>query len=181
MTYSFPLSSVDHLCPSAPPGPSWSTDDNGNEYVIVELVPYGSLDKVLASQGPSLRNRSKLMMCEQICHAMCELAAEGVAHRDLAARNILVQSMQPVHVKVSDFGLARVAPPLELPVGPAQAAGAAGGGAAPDGDPAGLGGGGGVARGPAGKGGAQDSSLVPVRWSAPEVLRSGGGWSEKSD
>lgn len=67
---------------------------------MCELVPFGSLDKVLAHFGPSLRNRSKLMMCEQICHAMSELASEGVLHRDLAARNILVQSMQPVHIKV---------------------------------------------------------------------------------
>eukprot|EP00198_Chlamydomonas_reinhardtii_P000564 XP_001689899.1 predicted protein [Chlamydomonas reinhardtii] len=79
----------------------WSTDTRGNEYVVCELVPFGSLDKVLAHFGPSLRNRSKLMMCEQICHAMSELASEGVLHRDLAARNILVQSMQPVHIKAA--------------------------------------------------------------------------------
>ncbi|EFJ42275.1 hypothetical protein VOLCADRAFT_47055, partial [Volvox carteri f. nagariensis] len=83
-----------------------------------------------------------LMMCEQICHAMCEMASAGVLHRDLAARNILVQSMQPVHV--SDFGLAR----RLLHVGSAAAS---------------------------------TGSLVPVRWSAPEVLRTGAGWSEKSD
>ncbi len=82
----------------------WATDGRGNEYVVVELVSFGSLDKVLAQFGPALRNRSKLMMCEQICHAMCALAAEGVLHRDLAARNILVQSMQPVHVKVGCKG-----------------------------------------------------------------------------
>ncbi len=79
---------------------SWSTDLHGNEYILVEFMHFGSLDKCLANFGPSLRNRSKLLMCEQICHAMCELASEGVLHRDLAARNILVQSMQPVHVKV---------------------------------------------------------------------------------
>lgn len=39
-------------------------------------------------------------LCLQICSAMCELIEEGVLHRDLAARNILVQSMDPVHIKV---------------------------------------------------------------------------------
>ncbi|GIL49207.1 hypothetical protein Vafri_5351 [Volvox africanus] len=162
----------------------WSTDHRGNEYIVVELVPFGSLDKVLAQFGHSLRNRSKLMMCEQICHAMCELASEGVLHRDLAARNILVQAMQPVHVKVSDFGLAHVSPQHQEPV--------SGGGGGDDG--------GGCDDGrpddrcksthwqppqqqqqkrrQAVKGSA---SLVPVRWSAPEVLHKGGCWSEKSD
>lgn len=88
-----------HTAPFSTPH-SWSTDLHGNEYILVEFMPFGSLDKCLANFGPSLRNRSKLLMCEQICHAMCELASEGVLHRDLAARNILVQSMQPVHVKV---------------------------------------------------------------------------------
>jgi len=44
--------------------------------------------------------RDKLAICEQICGAMCELVTEGVLHRDLAARNILVQSLEPVHIKV---------------------------------------------------------------------------------
>lgn len=78
----------------------WSSDDKGNEYMVLELVALGSLDKLLLAYGNVIRTRAKLTMCEQICSAMCELAAEGVLHRDLAARNILVQSMDPVHVKV---------------------------------------------------------------------------------
>jgi FMS-like tyrosine kinase 1 len=35
-----------------------------------------------------------------------ELALEGIWHRDLATRNILVSSLDPVNIKVSDFGLA---------------------------------------------------------------------------
>ncbi|GLI61355.1 hypothetical protein VaNZ11_003718 [Volvox africanus] len=162
----------------------WSTDHRGNEYIVVELVPFGSLDKVLAQFGRSLRNRSKLMMCEQICHAMCELASEGVLHRDLAARNILVQAMQPVHVKVSDFGLARVSPEHQEPVSSGCGGGDDGGGC-DDGRPDDR-----CKsthwqpqqqqqkRRQAVKGSA---SLVPVRWSAPEVLHNGGCWSEKSD
>ncbi|GIL73891.1 hypothetical protein Vretifemale_3998 [Volvox reticuliferus] len=155
----------------------WSTDHRGNEYIVVELVPFGSLDRVLAQFGRSLRNRSKLMMCEQICHAMCELVSEGVLHRDLAARNILVQAMQPVHVKVSDFGLARVSSQHQEP---ASSGGGDGGGCddAPRDD---------SCKSmqlqqqrlrQAVKGGA---SLVPVRWSAPEILHERGCWSEKSD
>lgn len=85
----------------------WSDDGAGNEYVVMELVPLGSLDKVLARGGSGLDTHAKLAMCEQICSAMCALCCEGVLHRDLAVRNILVQSLSPVHIKVSDFGLAR--------------------------------------------------------------------------
>ena len=35
------------------------------------------------------------------------LIREGIVHADLAARNIFVQSVNPVHVKVGDFGLSR--------------------------------------------------------------------------
>lgn len=75
--------------------------------MVVELVPLGSLDKLLAQYGPYMRTRSKLSMCEQIAAAMAELARQGVLHGDLAARNVLVASIDPVHVKVSDFGLSR--------------------------------------------------------------------------
>lgn len=78
---------------------------------------------------------------------------------------------------MSDFGLARVAPAydgtdsgrlIKLPGqgpdsgGPGQQAGAAGARARPQGP-------------------VEEDALVPVRWCAPEVLRTGGGWSEKSD
>mmetsp|Transcript_15140 Transcript_15140/g.32841 ORF Transcript_15140/g.32841 Transcript_15140/m.32841 type:complete len:833 (-) Transcript_15140:517-3015(-) len=86
----------------------WTTDNKGNEYMVMELVKLGSLDKLLLAFGNAIRTRARLAMCEQVCSAMCELADEGVLHRDLAARNILVSSMEPVHVKVTDFGLASV-------------------------------------------------------------------------
>ena len=59
----------------------WSEDEKGNEYMILELVRLGSLDKLLLAYGHAIRSRSKLNMCEQICSAMCELASEGVLHR----------------------------------------------------------------------------------------------------
>lgn len=92
----------------------WTTDLNGNEYMVMEFVKLGSLDKILIQYGDLLRTRAKLCMCEQICSAMCELAGEGVLHCDLAARNILMQSIDPVHVKVSDFGLAHT-PSIKSP------------------------------------------------------------------
>jgi serine/threonine protein kinase len=67
---------------------------------VLELVALGSLDRVLLHLQDVLRVHVKLSMCEQICAGMAELAQEGVLHRDLAARNVLVQSIDPAHVKV---------------------------------------------------------------------------------
>ena len=85
------------------PGCRWSTDSSGNEYMVMELVPLGGLDQLLLRIGELLRTRVKLSTCGQICAAMVELAAKGVMHRDLAARNVLVQSIDPVHVKVREW------------------------------------------------------------------------------
>lgn len=64
-------------------------------------MPLGSLDRILLRFGEVLRIRMKLTIAEQVAAAMAELSSEGVLHRDLAARNVLVQSLDPVHVKVS--------------------------------------------------------------------------------
>ncbi len=78
----------------------WATDEQGNEYLVVELVRHGALDKLLTVHGRKLHTACKLTMCEQVCSAMNELAGEGILHRDLAARNILLHSTKPFHVKV---------------------------------------------------------------------------------
>lgn len=40
----------------------WSADHAGNEYVIMELVPLGSLDKILAQFGHFLRSSAKFQV-----------------------------------------------------------------------------------------------------------------------
>lgn len=69
-------------------------------------MPLGSLDKILLRFGVVLRTSMKMSMAEQIAAAMAELSSEGVLHRDLAVRNVLVQSLEPVHVKVGTASLA---------------------------------------------------------------------------
>ncbi|KAI0054592.1 kinase-like protein, partial [Artomyces pyxidatus] len=36
------------------------------------------------------------------------LHGQGIAHRDIKLENILMQSLEPLYVKVADFGLAKV-------------------------------------------------------------------------
>jgi serine/threonine protein kinase len=43
----------------------------------------------------------------QIASAMATLSADGIIHGDLACRNVLVAGLNPVQVKVADFGQAK--------------------------------------------------------------------------
>jgi hypothetical protein len=45
---------------------SWSTDDAGNEYLVMELLPLGSLDGVLRSIGSRLLTQTKMTIIEQV-------------------------------------------------------------------------------------------------------------------
>ncbi|KAJ9524658.1 hypothetical protein QJQ45_024263 [Haematococcus lacustris] len=89
----------------------WSQDDNGSEYIVMELAAHGSLDVLLQQQGHTLRTADKMVLCEQVCAAMRALAVEGVKHGNLAASSVLVHSTQPWIVKVAGFELAE---PVDL-------------------------------------------------------------------
>ncbi|KXZ54011.1 hypothetical protein GPECTOR_5g122 [Gonium pectorale] len=89
----------------------WSADEAGNEYLVTELLQLGSLDAVLRSIGRQLLTQTKMTIVEQVVSACLELSHEGLVHGDLAARNLLVKSLEPPHVKLADFGLARPAAP----------------------------------------------------------------------
>eukprot|EP00803_Ostreobium_quekettii_P002341 evm.model.scf_47.1 EVM.evm.TU.scf_47.1 scf_47:4525-13989(-) len=89
----------------------WTQDQKGNEYIVMELIRGGSLDKFLRQRAGQTSLECKVAICDQICQAMSQLAKENVLHRDLAARNVLVQSLKPPCVKVSDFGLSKYVSP----------------------------------------------------------------------
>ena len=79
----------------------WSADESGNEYLVMELLPLGSLDAVLRCIGRQLLTQTKMTVVEQLASACLELAHEGLIHGDLAARNLLVKSLEPPHVKLA--------------------------------------------------------------------------------
>jgi serine/threonine protein kinase len=54
------------------------------------------------SHAHELNRRS---IVQQICGAMVAVASKGVVHRDLAAHNVLVFNDNPIHVKLTDFGM----------------------------------------------------------------------------
>ena len=75
--------------------------------MVIELLPSGDLLKLLRSSGENMEPDERVSVIEQIAAAMAHLEKHRIVHRDLAARNILVQSVRPVVVKLSDVGMAR--------------------------------------------------------------------------
>jgi serine/threonine-protein kinase len=80
--------------------------EGGDElpYLVMELIRGRSLD-VLMRDGPLATDRA-LRIMEQVARALAAAHAAGVVHRDLKPSNVMVD--EDDHVKVLDFGLARL-------------------------------------------------------------------------
>ncbi|KAL2064731.1 hypothetical protein VTL71DRAFT_3869 [Oculimacula yallundae] len=68
----------------------------------LEYLSFGSLD----GQQDITRDES-LTILRQSLNALTSVHEAGIAHRDIKPENILVQSRHPLHIKLSDFGLAK--------------------------------------------------------------------------
>ena len=90
------------MCTAAP---------DGQELLLTELAPYGSLDEYLERHEHEVTLAHKLVIMQQVCGGMVALTAAGLIHRDLAMRNVLVFAFDAALpgatvVKITDFGLA---------------------------------------------------------------------------
>jgi len=82
--------------------------DGPNTIIVMEFIREGSLDRYLQVNRHNLDYPKQLFGYSQnIVDGMEYLSHNNIIHRDLAARNILVADQETV--KISDFGLARVA------------------------------------------------------------------------
>ena len=87
---------------------------SGNQCLLMEFAPQGSLDQVLnkaADADVDVSRSVRIAIGVQVADAMVHLDLYKVIHRDLAARNVLVFGFdaldwKAVHVKVTDYGLA---------------------------------------------------------------------------
>ncbi|OAT03291.1 CAMK protein kinase [Blastomyces gilchristii SLH14081] len=82
--------------------------DNRWIYIIMEYVPGGELSAYL-NQCHHLAEEQVKTISRQILHALQYLHRRKITHRDIKPDNILIQSFDPLHVKLSDFGLSKVA------------------------------------------------------------------------
>lgn len=74
--------------------------------LIMEYLPLGSLDR--QHYICSITHEETIVLLFQCLEALEYLhATKGISHRDLKPGNILVQSRNPLHVKLCDFGLAK--------------------------------------------------------------------------
>ncbi|XP_061093564.1 epidermal growth factor receptor-like isoform X2 [Conger conger] len=74
--------------------------------LITQLMPYGCLLDYVKENKDNIGSKYLLNWCVQIAKGMSYLEERHLVHRDLAARNVLVKT--PQHVKITDFGLARL-------------------------------------------------------------------------
>ncbi|XP_009991832.1 PREDICTED: LOW QUALITY PROTEIN: receptor tyrosine-protein kinase erbB-2 [Chaetura pelagica] len=74
--------------------------------LVTQLMPYGCLLDYVRENKDRIGSQDLLNWCVQIAKGMSYLEEVRLGHRDLAARNVLVKS--PNHVKITDFGLARL-------------------------------------------------------------------------
>lgn len=74
--------------------------------LITQIMPFGCLLDYVRENKDNTGSQSLLNWCVQIAKGMSYLEDCHLVHRDLAARNVLVKT--PNHVKITDFGLAKL-------------------------------------------------------------------------
>ncbi|KAJ5085144.1 hypothetical protein N7532_009915 [Penicillium argentinense] len=76
-------------------------------YIIMEYVPGGELSTYLSTHG-KIRESMVRTIARQILRALHYLHKRRITHRDIKPDNILISSLDPLRVKLSDFGLSKV-------------------------------------------------------------------------
>jgi eukaryotic-like serine/threonine-protein kinase len=80
-------------------------DDNGVPFLVMELVEGNSLADIIKTSGLLAADRS-VGIIVQVLSALGFAHENGIVHRDVKPSNIIV--LQQDHVKVADFGIARL-------------------------------------------------------------------------
>ena len=75
-------------------------------YIIMEYAPYGDLRKLMET-GP-IREDMVRLLAQQVLSALAHLHSQKITHRDIKPDNILISEMDPLQVKLSDFGLSKM-------------------------------------------------------------------------
>ncbi|MDR1280428.1 MAG: DUF4019 domain-containing protein [Opitutaceae bacterium] len=90
----------------------------GLYFILMEFVDGLTLRQLLDTRAGPLPAREALEIVPQICDALQYAHDRGVVHRDIKPENILLDRQG--HVKVADFGLARIAVPRGAGIPPAS-------------------------------------------------------------
>ncbi len=101
-------SRVDH--PNVVAATDFGKLEAGGFYLVLEFVEGRSLRALLDAEGALAPDRAA-RIAVQIASALAEAHAQGIVHRDLKPDNVMLveRPENPEHVKVLDFGIAKVA------------------------------------------------------------------------
>lgn len=75
--------------------------------IIMEYVPGGDLGKFIADEGVLAEDMTKAMS-RQLLSALGYLHTNNITHRDVKPDNILINSLEPLELKLTDFGLSKM-------------------------------------------------------------------------
>lgn len=75
--------------------------------IIMEYVPGGDLGKLISDEG-ALGEEHARLVSQQLLSALGYLHANNITHRDVKPDNILINSLNPIDVKLTDFGLSKM-------------------------------------------------------------------------
>jgi serine/threonine protein kinase len=86
-------------------------EEDGRLWIVMELVPSGSLEERLAAHGPMTALRTA-RLGQQLLSALAAVHAAGVLHRDVKPNNVLIAPGGPGdgaddRAVLTDFGIAR--------------------------------------------------------------------------
>lgn len=82
-------------------------EDVENYYLVMELVPGGDLMDFVAANG-AIGEDATQVITKQILDGIAYVHRLGILHRDLKPDNILIMQDDPIIVKITDFGLAKI-------------------------------------------------------------------------
>ncbi|KAI0484918.1 Pkinase-domain-containing protein [Xylariaceae sp. FL0804] len=81
--------------------------DDHQFFIIMEYVPGGDLGRLILDNG-AIAEQHVQVMANQLVDALGYLHENKITHRDVKPDNILIQSTQPLVVKLTDFGLSKM-------------------------------------------------------------------------
>lgn len=82
-------------------------EDANNYYLVMDLITGGDLMEFVTENG-AIPEEPAREIARQVLLAVKYVHSLGISHRDIKPDNILIAQDEPVIVKVSDFGLAKI-------------------------------------------------------------------------
>ncbi|KAL3232196.1 Serine/threonine-protein kinase RAD53 [Nakaseomyces bracarensis] len=82
-------------------------EDDDNYYMVMEFVSGGDLMDFVAAHG-AVGEEAGREITRQILEGVQYIHSKRISHRDLKPDNILIEQDDPVLIKITDFGLAKV-------------------------------------------------------------------------